>query len=49
MPEARKGPLWLQEKLEITPEETTPRELSDELDEPTFLRKNKSSGKPQTD
>ena len=47
--EARKGPLWLQEKLEITPEETTPRELSDELDEPTFLRKNKSSGKPQTD
>ena len=49
VPEARKGPLWLQEKLEITPEVTTPRELSDELDEPTFLRKNKSSGKPQTD
>ena len=49
VPEVRRGPSWLEEKVEMPPEEATPKELSEELDEPTFLRKNKTSGKPQTD
>ena len=49
VPGVRRGPSWLEEKVEMPPEEATPKELSEELDEPTFLRKNKTSGKPQTD
>ncbi|NLD04633.1 MAG: cell division protein FtsZ [Synergistaceae bacterium] len=45
--EVKSGPSWLEEKEEPQPEEVTARELSEELDEPTFLRKNKTAGKPQ--
>ena len=46
-PELRRGPSWLEEKEEPQAEEITPRVLSEEFDEPTYLRRNKTSGKPQ--
>ncbi|MDD4159403.1 MAG: cell division protein FtsZ [Synergistaceae bacterium] len=45
-PESSRGPSWLQEKEEGQPKEMTRRDLSEELDEPTFLRKNKNPDKP---
>lgn len=46
-PELRRGPSWLEENDGLRLEEITPRVLSEEFDEPTYLRRNKTSGKPQ--
>lgn len=49
-PEAKRGPSWLQQSEEIVQEtDTFSRTASDELDEPTFLRKNKAQYRPETD
>jgi len=46
--EIKRGPLWLEEKENISqPKEATRRDISEEMDEPTFLRKNKTVGKPE--
>lgn len=49
-PEVRKGPSWLEERDDVPHQkDILYRDLSDELDEPTFLRKNKVPNRPETD
>lgn len=47
-PEIKSGPSWLEEKRDVPqPKEATHRDISEELDQPTFLRKNKAEDKPE--
>ncbi len=49
-PEAGRTPAWLEQKEEVVQEtETFSRTAADELDEPTYLRKSKSSDRPEID
>jgi cell division protein FtsZ len=48
--EAKRGPSWLEQKEDVLQEtDIFSRTASEELDEPTFLRKNKAQNRPETD
>ena len=47
-PEMKSGPSWLEGKEDVPlPKEATHRDISEELDQPTFLRKSKAEDKPE--
>lgn len=46
--EIKRGPSWLEDKKDVPlPKEVTQRDISEELDEPTFLRKSKAEDNPE--